>query len=121
LGDFVEIGRIGEAGFLPTSGSDTIVSAAMLKDLIKSTFLAVVGTGTFFFFIMMLTIPVMSVLARRGTMFTQSAVVDPEHLFRTVGLPVSGVLFVIFFVLAMRYLRREEEVDDRSAAAVVKN
>ncbi len=95
----------------------------MLKDLLKSAFLALVGTGTFFFFVMMLTIPVMSVLARRGTNFTQSAVVNPEHVFRVVGLPVSGVLFVIFFVLALRYLRRDDELDHRprSAAAVVKN
>jgi uncharacterized BrkB/YihY/UPF0761 family membrane protein len=95
----------------------------MLKDLLKSVFLAVVGTGTFFFFVMMLTIPAMSLLARRGTVFTQSAVVDPEHLFRTVGLPVSGVLFAVFFVLAMRYLRREEQANHQpgSAAAVVKN
>ena len=93
----------------------------MLKDLLKSAFLAVVGTGTFFFFVMMLTIPVMSVLARRGTNFTQSVVVNPEHVFRVVGLPVSVVLFVIFFVLALRYMRREEQVDHPSAAAVVKN
>ena len=95
----------------------------MLKDLLKSVFLAVVGTGTFFFFLMMLTIPIMSVLARRGTTFTQSAVVDPQHVFRVVGLPVSGVLFVIFFVLALRYLRRDDEADHRPgpAAAVVKN
>lgn len=114
--------RDSDAGIAsPTQASDTIVSAAMLKNLLKSVFLAVVGTGTFFFFVMMLTIPVMSVLARRGTNFTQSAVVDPEHVFRVVGLPVSGVLFVIFFVLALRYLRRDEEVDHRPAAAVVKN
>ena len=34
---------------------------------------------------------------------------------------VSGVLFVIFFVLAMRYLRRDESLDQQPAAAVVKN
>jgi hypothetical protein len=63
----------------------------------------------------------MSVLARRGTTFTQSVVVNPEHVLRLVGLPVSGVLFVIFFVLAMRYLRRDESLDQQPAAAVVKN
>jgi uncharacterized BrkB/YihY/UPF0761 family membrane protein len=95
--------------------------AAMLKDLLKSAFLALVGTATFFFFVMMLTIPVMSVLARRGTTFTQSAVVNPEHVLRVVGLPVSGVLYVIFFVLAMRYLRRDESLDQRPVVAAVKN
>lgn len=93
----------------------------MLKDLLKSAFLALVGTATFFFFVMMLTIPVMSVLARRGTTFTQSVVVNPEHVLRVVGLPVSGVLFVIFFVMGIRYLRRDDSLDQRPAAAVVKN
>lgn len=93
----------------------------MLKDLFKSGLLALIGTATFFFFLMMLTIPVMSVLARRGTTFTQSAVVNPGHLFRTVGLPVSGVLFVVFLVLAMRYLRRDDRLDHGPAAAAVKN
>jgi len=93
----------------------------MLKDLLKSVFLALVGTGTFFFFVMMLTIPVMSVMARREGTFTQSAVVNPEHVFRTVGLPVSGVLFVIFVVLAMRYFRRDEKLDRPQAAAALKN
>jgi hypothetical protein len=93
----------------------------MLKDLLKSAFLAMVGTATFFFFVMMLTIPIMSVLARRGTTFTQSVVVNPEHVLRVVGLPVSGVLFVIFFVLAMRYLRRDDSLGQPSAEAVVKS
>jgi uncharacterized BrkB/YihY/UPF0761 family membrane protein len=96
----------------------------MLKDVVKSVFLALVGTATFFFFVMMLTIPVMSVLARREGTFTQSAVVNPEHLFRTFGLPISGLLFVIFFVLAMRYLRREEKdekLDHPPAVAALKN
>jgi hypothetical protein len=93
----------------------------MLKDALKSAFLALVGTATFFFFVMMLTIPVLSLLVRRGTTFTQSAVVNPEHVLRVVGLPVSGVLFVIFFVLAMRYLRHDEKMDQRAAVAVIKN
>jgi hypothetical protein len=93
----------------------------MLKDVLKSVFLALVGTATFFFFVMMLTIPVMSVMARHEGTFTQSAVVNPEHLFRTVGLPVSGVLFVIFFVLAMRYFRRDEELEQPETAAALKN
>jgi hypothetical protein len=93
----------------------------MLKDLLKSAFLALVGTATFFFFVMMLTIPIMSVLARRGTTFTQSVVVNPEHVLRVVGLPVSGVLFVIFFVLALRYLRRDDSLEHRPVVAVVKN
>lgn len=93
----------------------------MVKNAIKSAVLAMIGTSTFFFFLMMLTIPVMSVLARRGTTFTQSAVVNPEHVFRVVGLPVSGVLFIIFFVMAMRYLRHDEKLDQRPAAAAMKN
>ena len=105
----------------PTQASATIVVATMLKDLFKSAFLALVGTATFFFFVMMLTIPIMSVLARRGTTFTQSAVVNPEHVLRVVGLPVSGVLFVVFFVLAMRYLRRGDSLEHRPVVAAVKN
>lgn len=93
----------------------------MLKDLLKSAFLALVGTATFFFFLMMLTIPIMSVLARRGTTFTQSAVVNPEHVLRVLGLPVSGVMFVVFFVLAMRYLRRDDSLEHRPVVAAVKN
>ena len=90
----------------------------MLKDLLKSALLALVGTATFFFFLMMLTIPIMSVLARRGTTFTQSAVVNPEHVLRVLGLPVSGVMFVVFFVLAMRYLRRDDSLEHRAVVAV---
>jgi hypothetical protein len=93
----------------------------MLKDLLKSALLALVGTATFFFFVMMLTIPIMSVLARRGTTFTQSAVVNPEHVLRVLGLPVSGVMFVVFFVLAMRYLRRDDSLEHRPVVAAVKN
>jgi hypothetical protein len=93
----------------------------MLKDLLKSALLALVGTATFFFFVMMLTIPIMSVLARRGTTFTQSAVVNPEHVLRVLGLPVSGVMFVVFFVLAMRYFRRDDSLEHRPVVAAVKN
>ncbi|HLH09945.1 MAG TPA: hypothetical protein VKW78_22085 [Terriglobales bacterium] len=82
----------------------------MLRDAIKSALLAVVGTGTFFFFLMMIMIPVLGVEARHGVVFTQSAVVDPDHILRIVGLPASALLFVVFFLLAMRHLRRDKLV-----------
>ena len=70
---------------------------------------------------MMATIPVMSILSRRGATFTQSAVVNPEHVLRVFGLPISGLLFVIFFIFAMRHLRWREKLDQRAAPAVLKN
>lgn len=88
----------------------------MLKDVAKSVMLAMVGTGTFFFFLMMAVIPVMGMLARRGTTFTQSAVVDPDHMLRVIGLPAAAVLFVVFFVLAMRRMRAQGAVGPQDAA-----
>ena len=93
----------------------------MLRDISKSAALALIGTGTFFFFLMMMVIPLMGIAVRREDTFTQSAVVAPEHVLRVVGLPTSGVLFVIFFVLALRYFRREERPSGGHAPAALKN
>ena len=78
--------------------------------ILKSIGLAVVGAALFFCFFMMFSIPVLTVMAKlhdpNAPLQAPGVVVAPARLFRTVGLPLSAVTFVVCFVLAMRRERR---------------
>jgi len=71
--------------------------------------MAVMGTGLFFCFLMMITIPVMALLARMNINLAKSSVVvSPELFLRTFGIPVAVVLFVVLFAMGLRRFRRDE-------------
>ena len=82
--------------------------------ILKSIGLAVVGAALFFCFFMMFSIPVLTVMAKlhdpNAPLQAPGVVVAPARLFRTVGVPLSGVAFAVCFVLAIcrehRLIRR---------------
>lgn len=80
-----------------------------MKSFAKSLVMAVMGTGLFFCFLMMITIPVMALLARMNINVAKSSVVvSPAVFLRTFGIPVAVVLFVVLFAMGLRRFRRDE-------------
>jgi hypothetical protein len=80
-----------------------------MKSFAKSLVMAVMGTGLFFCFLMMITIPVMALLARLNINVAKSSVVvSPAVFLRTFGIPVAVVLFVVLFAMGLRRFRRDE-------------
>jgi multidrug efflux pump subunit AcrA (membrane-fusion protein) len=86
---------------------------------LKSIGLAVVGAALFFCFFMMLSIPVLTVMAKlhdpNAPLEAPGVVVAPARLFRTAGVPLSAVAFAVCFVLA---IRREHRANGRSGDRV---
>ena len=81
-----------------------------MKSLLKSLFLAFAGTGIFFCFLMMLTVPIQAMVTRLGTNVQKtSVVVNPDTFLRTYGLPSAAILFVVLFAIAFHRFRREEQ------------
>ena len=67
------------------------------------------GTGLFFFFLMMALVPTLALLARTsGNVAQKSVVVDPAIFLRTWGLPMAAVTFVVLFTLAFHKMRQAE-------------
>ena len=91
--------------------------------VLKSIALAVAGAALFFCFFMMFSIPVLTVMAKlhdpSAPLQAPGVVVAPAALFRTVGVPLSGVAFAVCFVLAMKKFRREHRVIRRSGDRVI--
>lgn len=80
-----------------------------MKFLAKSFLLAFVGTGVFFFFLMMALVPTLALFARTsGNIAQKSVVVDPAVFLRTWGLPMAGAMFVVFFALAFHKIRQAD-------------
>jgi hypothetical protein len=81
-----------------------------VKDVLKSFALALAGMALFFCFFMMLSIPVLSVLARlhnpNDPLQAPDVVLFPAAWFRHVGLPLSAAAFAVCFVLAMKRFRK---------------
>jgi len=89
--------------------------------VLKSIALAFVGAGLFFGFFMMFSIPVLTVMAKlHGTdapLRAPGVIVAPAFLFRAIGLPLSGVAFVVSFVLALKRFRSRKGGHSRLPAA----
>ena len=80
-----------------------------MKRLTKSLIMAMMGTGLFFCFLMMITIPLMALAARLNINIEKSSVVvSPAVFLRTIGVPVAVVLFVVLFAIGFRRFRHEE-------------
>lgn len=83
-----------------------------VKAVLKSLAAALVGMALFFSFFMMVSIPVLVVLAKlndpNAPLQAPDVVLAPNALFRAVGLPLSAAAFVICFVLAMRKFRKTD-------------
>lgn len=71
---------------------------------LKSLASAVLGASLFFSFFMLLSGPVLITAARLH--HQDSTYVAPIPLFRMVGLPLSAVVFILCFLLAMKKFRR---------------
>lgn len=81
-----------------------------MKRFAKSVVMAVAGTGLFFCFLMMITIPVMALLARLNINVEKSSVVvSPAAFLRTFGLPMALVIFVVLFAIGFRRFRHDEQ------------
>lgn len=81
--------------------------------ILKSLAFALVGAALFFSFFMMLSIPVLMVMAKlhdpNAPLQAPGVMLAPTALFRTVGLPLSAVTFAASFVLAMKKFRKTGE------------
>lgn len=81
-----------------------------MSAVLKSIALALVGTALFFCFFMMLSIPVLMVIAKlhdpNAPLQAPDVVLAPTAWFRSVGLPLSAVAFAVCFVLAMKKFRK---------------
>jgi hypothetical protein len=72
--------------------------------------MAFMGTGLFFSFLMMITIPLMALFSRLGGNIAKtSVVVSPAVFLRTYGVPASLVMFVVLFAIGFHRFRRDEE------------
>jgi hypothetical protein len=78
--------------------------------VLKSLAAALAGMALFFCFFMMFSIPVLMVVAKlhdpNAPLQAPDVVLSPTALFRTVGLPLSALAFLICFVLAMKKFRK---------------
>jgi hypothetical protein len=78
--------------------------------ILKSFALALAGAALFFSFFMMVSIPVLMVMAKlhdpNAPLPAPDVVLAPITLFRNVGLPLSAVAFAACFVLAMKKYRK---------------
>lgn len=81
-----------------------------MKSFAKSLIMAFIGTGLFFSFLMMLTIPSMALFTRLGgNVAKTSVVVSPAMFLRTYGVPAALVMFVVLFAIGFRRFRRDEQ------------
>jgi hypothetical protein len=81
-----------------------------LKSFAKSLVMAFMGTGLFFSFLMMITIPLMALFARLGGNVTKtSEVVSPGAFLRTFGVPAALVMFVVLFAIGLHRFRRDDQ------------
>jgi hypothetical protein len=79
-----------------------------LKSLAKSFLMAFMGTGLFFCFLMMVTVPSFAFFARwRGDVQKTAVVVEPGMFLRAYGVPAALILFVILFAYGIHRFRRE--------------
>jgi uncharacterized BrkB/YihY/UPF0761 family membrane protein len=78
--------------------------------VLKSFAVALVGMALFFCFFMMLSIPVLMVIAKlhdpSAPLQSPDVVLAPSAWFRTAGLPLSAVAFALCFALALKKFRK---------------
>jgi hypothetical protein len=72
--------------------------------MLKSLAAALVGMAVFFSFFMMVSVPLLMIVSRLH--HASDVVLAPTAWFRTVGLPLSAVTFVVCFLMAMKKFRR---------------
>ena len=81
-----------------------------MRAVLKSLAAALAGAALFFCFFMMLTIPVLMVVARmhnpNAPLQAPDVAIAPSALYRAVGLPLSAIAFAVCFVLAMKKFRK---------------
>lgn len=81
-----------------------------MKSFAKSLVMAFMGTGLFFSFLMMITIPMMALFARlSGNVAKTSEVVSPGAFLRSFGVPSAVVMFVVLFAIGFHRFRRDEQ------------
>lgn len=80
-----------------------------MKAILKSVVASILATGLASFFLLMITVGVLAGMARMAAPAQAYPLIDPSGVMRQVGLPLAGVMFVVFFLLALRRFSRPEE------------
>jgi hypothetical protein len=84
-----------------------------VKAVFKSLGAALVAMSLFFAFFAMLTIPVLTVIARlhdpNTPLQAPDVLLSTTRVYRYIGLPLSGLAFIIVFFLAMKKFGRQEQ------------
>jgi uncharacterized membrane protein len=85
-----------------------------VKAVLKSLGAGLVGMGLFFSFFAMLSVPVLTVIARLHDPNAPLEAPDvllqhANFVYRYIGLPLSAVAFVLVFVLTMKRCREREQ------------
>jgi hypothetical protein len=81
-----------------------------MKSFLKSLVMAFMGTGLFFMFLMMVTIPLMALFARiGGNIAKMSVVVSPAAFLRAFGVPAALLIFIVLFGMGFHRFRRDEQ------------
>ncbi len=84
-----------------------------MKAVLKSLGAGVAGMGLFFAFFAMSSIPVLTLMARlhdpNAPLQAPDVLVHANFTFRFIGLPLSGVVFVVVFLLMMKRCREREQ------------
>jgi hypothetical protein len=81
-----------------------------VKYFAKSLVMAFMGTGLFFMFLMMITVPLMALFTRLGgTVEKTSVVVSPAAFLRMFGVPSALIMFVVLFAMGLHRFRRDEQ------------
>lgn len=84
-----------------------------MKAVLKSLGAALVGMSLFFAFFAMLTIPVLTVIARlhdpNAPLEAPDVLLSTTTVYRYIGLPLSGFAFLVVFLLAMKKFRKQEQ------------
>ncbi len=76
-----------------------------MMSFLKSLVAGLMAAGLFFFFAMMLAVPISGLLARAAPTARPDMVVDAGSVLRDFGVPVSAAVFLATFALVFRRLR----------------
>ena len=78
-----------------------------MKAVLKSIAASLFATGFASFFLLMIAMGVLAVVARVSS-GQQYADIDPSAVVRRFGLPLAGAMFVGFFALAWKRFRHPQ-------------
>ncbi len=87
-----------------------------MKLFAKSFIAAVIATGLFFSFLMMLVMPATALVTRlHGPTEAQDVVVSPMPFLHDFGVPLSALVFLMTFGLSLRQFGKRAEPPQSAA------